>query len=68
MDFNENKNKTLAEIYNKYPDAVSADLGALREDIGFWVILEDGSGIFFKLIEPVKFAPPDGGLFWVFSE
>ncbi|WP_300601979.1 hypothetical protein [Niabella sp.] len=72
MDFNENKNKTLAKIYKEYPDARSADLGAFRGDVGFWVILKCGAGIFYRLIEPAKFAPssPEAGkdLFWLFNE
>lgn len=46
MDFNENRSKTLARIYQRYPEAQSADLGALKGDVGFWVILKDGATIF----------------------
>ncbi|MBZ4189325.1 hypothetical protein [Niabella beijingensis] len=72
MNLIENKDKPLTKIYAAYPDARSADFGAFRGDVGFWVILAEGACIFYPLIEPVKFAPstPEAGkdLFWVFNE
>ena len=65
MDFKENENKTLQKIYKDYPDD---DLGAFKGDVGFWVQLKSGAMVFVELIEPVKYTPPNGSLFWLFDE
>lgn len=68
MNFKENSSRTLQKISKEYPDAKCADLGAFRGDVGFWVQLKGGAMVFVKLIEPVKYTPPDGSLFCFFGE